>query len=180
MRLLFSCLLALFLHTTAHTQSNYEVGLRALSIDNFGLILKKERAQGSFLRVRLAFTNLTFTAAAGDASLNLNLGAAIGFEKRQWLTDRLDLLYGPEPFISISSNSGAGISQTALSGGLGYVVGLNYYISDRFSVGLETIPRASFSVTSGGGITVTQFGVGFSSTSFAVVGVYRFMAGETK
>lgn len=180
MRLLFTSIVVLLFTVTAQAQQNYEVGLRATSINNIGLILKKERSNGDFMRYRLAFGNLNFNFVDNAQFVNLNLGAAIGFERRKVLNERLDFLFGPEPFISLALVAGNGTiaTTTSLSAGLGYVVGLNYFLSQRFRVGLEVTPRASFSLNSIGNVTTTQFGVGFSSSSFAVVGVYYFTASK--
>lgn len=174
MRLLLLFTLTLLLSFHAQAQDKREIGLRATGINNVGFILKKERSADRFMRYRLGFANLRLTTGNGNAIIGANLGAAIGWERRRRLADRLELLHGWEPFASVNFSGSNNVNSTRFSGGVGYVLGVQYSLSERFHLALETTPSVSASLNVARGTAFLNVAAGFSSGSVALTGVYRF------
>lgn len=181
MRLLLSFVFCFFLSLSVTAQSKEtvrEIGLRSTGLDQFSLLYKKGLTKDRFLRVRFLFANLQLVSVGNGGVGNFGLGAAVGWERRRSLSDRLDLLTGPEPFASFGITSVSDNSSVVnIRLGLGYVVGFQYALSDRFHVALEVIPSVSFGLTGTGEESgdVASFQAGLSNNSVAVTGVYRFV-----
>lgn len=175
MRFLLFLSLIFFFSSSAFSQQTYEFGLRATGINNVGLLLKKERSVTKFTRYRLGFGNLRFAASRGTNLGSVSVAGAVGWEKRRRLADRTTLLHGWEPFASMAFTASGNGSAVALTGGVGYVIGLQYALSDRFHLALEMTPALTVGLNDVGGGTLFTLDAEFNSNSFALTGVYRFL-----
>ncbi|SER24581.1 hypothetical protein [Neolewinella agarilytica] len=174
MRFLCLLLFSALISTAATAQTNREIGVRATGIDNVSLLYKRQLASGNYMRYRLIFSNISLQTAGANTIARFNTSLAVGVEKRKPLAERLTLLYGLEPTLGLSVSSTTNFSSLTINAGLGYVIGVQYTLSDHFHIALETIPSVNvfMSVNS----SVSQYGVlaGFSNNSLAVSGVYQF------
>lgn len=118
---------------------NKEVGLRITSFNSFGLLYKKKIKENKWRRFRAAAADIIYNS--DNEIFTFALSASIGTEKRKNIANQLEFLHGweTELGISLSSEEDYGISAT-----IGYVLGLQHHVSDRFVISLETIPRLSF------------------------------------
>jgi len=157
--------------------TQYEVGLRLNDFNSFGMIYKKEKAPDKFKRIRLALANanIASTNTSGELVFTYNLALAYGIEKRVKLDPKIQFFHGYEPFTSFSLSNLEDRSAGTFRLGLGYVLGINYALSDALDIGFETIPsiRYSQSFTSMRE-TNEAFGIGFNSQVAALSITLKF------
>jgi hypothetical protein len=152
-----------------------EIGLRLNSLENFDFIYKRALTADTYRRVRFTFAELGLVSANDVTVFSLGVGVAYGREKRVPLAEKLSFFHGLEPSLSLFVGANSGVS-FQVSPGLGYVVGFQLRVSDRFVLGLEAIPSVSMSYTAvenGGGIFALN--AGFSTGAVGLSGVYRFV-----
>lgn len=175
MRLFYILLFSLFFSCSASAQQAKEIGLRATNFDQFSLLYKRETKSQKFLRLRFIFANLQYASLNGNPLGSASFGFAIGLEKRRPLSDRLDLLTGPEPFFNFNLVAGTDADISSFGLGLGYVIGFQYALSDQFHIGIEAIPSVSAQFTSfENEVNNLTVQAGVSNTGIALTGVYRF------
>jgi len=158
-----------------------EIGLRLNSFEDFDFIYKKELSTEVYRRVRLLSASIQFASVDQQTLFGFNVGAAIGREKRVKLTDKLKFHHGFEPGAELGlsnsqNNNFGGSTIVTLTPFLGYVLGFQLAISDRFTLGMESIPtiRAQLNlVRDQPGIF--NLNAGFNSNAIALTGVYRFI-----
>ena len=173
--LLFSFLFAGLSQVQA--QSDYrEVGTRFASFDNFGIIYKKETAENKLTRYNLAFTSLNLSESSGQTVFSGGLSFGIGWEKRKQISDKLMFIHGFSPSFTFgyANASGAGGSTSSLGINLGYVLGLQYNISDELYFNIETVPGFVSNAAFRPGANVYNFGIRGDSQSAALTLAYRF------
>jgi hypothetical protein len=191
------CLAGLIMAASLQAQNtpnaNREIGLRASSLNNFGLIYKKQLGENTYRRYRLAFGNLSANFIGSNSLIGFSAGGAIGKEKRRPITDKLQFVYGTELIASVSLNSsntgtltitdGNGSTTTYSGGsllivtpsvGVGFVLGAQYTINPRWYVSAELIPSITASGSFGSGSTLFGIQAGFNSSSAGLTGAYRF------
>ena len=177
MRPLLPLLCFITLSLTAQSTSVprvHEIGVRMSGLDDFDLMYKKSLDDAAtYRRYRLFFSELSYLNVDGTSVGTLNVGASIGRERRSAVTDRLQFNRGPELFASLQYLGVDGESQLTLSPGVGYVLGLQYNLSDEFYLGIETIPSVSLRVGVGEP-TIVGFNAGFNSSALSVLAMYRF------
>ncbi len=74
----------------------------------------------------------------------------------------------------MSFNAGEDNTQIQLTPGIGYVLGVQYNISDRFYIEVETMPNVNLAISNLEGDFVIALTAGFDSTAVAVTAVNRF------
>jgi hypothetical protein len=90
------------------------------------------------------------------------LGLSIGFEKRKALAENISFYLGSDLLTSFDSysgkieSSGDRYENSTLSAGLGFVIGVNFKISDRMNISAEAVPAVIYSHTHNE--NETQFG----------------------
>lgn len=186
LRILSLAFFLIAISSTAFAQTSRgpeEIGLRLSTFENFDFIYKKELSQEVYRRVRFLSTNLQFFTVNEQTLVNFNVGAAIGKEKRVRLTEKLKFHHGLEPGVIIGlsnfqDNNFTGRTNFSINPFLGYVLGFQLAVSDRFLLGIETIPSVNIglNVVQGGGSSF-RFNAGFDSNAIALTGVYRFIRG---
>ena len=178
----------------AQDASKREIGLRTSPADltNVGFIYKKQIAENTYRRYRLAVGNLGVgTTGNEDVQVNFGVSTAIGREKRRPLDDRLKFIYGPEFVGSLNIvatgagtttiNTGNGTITVDGSGvliapsvGLGYVLGAQYDINPKWYISAEIIPTVSLYGIFGEDASVFGLQAGFNSSSVGITGAYKF------
>ena len=168
-------LFALFAAAILPAQSlSKELGIRFTGLDNYNLLYKKELAPDVYRRFNFAASNLQFIAASESAAVfNVNFSVGIGKEQRRRIGERLVFARGWQPSFGIGLTNANDAVLLTLAPGIGYLLGFNYQVSDRFYFGIEAIPSATLGLTVGE-ITVLNFRAGFSSGGVGLTGVYRF------
>ncbi len=179
--LLFACLLTaipLSAQEGANAQPTEEIGLRLTNLQDFNLIYKKELKNGNFRRLRFAAANVGLTVVQNTEAVILNAGlsAAIGWEKRVAIADKLVFHHGWEPGISLGFIATENFNQLTVSPFVGYVLGFQLAVSDRFMLGLEVTPsaRVTYATPSDGVASVFQANVGFNTSAVGLTATYRF------
>lgn len=143
--LILALVLAGFMTTTHHLYSQsktYELGLRLEGVENFqdfDFVYKQSlKKENKFVRYRLVAFNIGgFT----DAALgNTGLGIGVGWENRRPASSKFQFAYGFDLgfdfAILLDADSGFHFQ-------VGYILGVQYRISEEFRIGLETIPNFS-------------------------------------
>lgn len=170
-----------------------EIGVRTNSFNNFGLIYKKQIRENTYRRYRLAFGNINANFLRNNTLIGFSAGGAVGKEKRRSITDKLQFIYGTELIASIgltSSSSGTitvdngNGGSTNYSGnkllivtptvGIGFVLGAQYNVNQRWYVSAELIPSVSASGTFAQGGSLFTVQAGFNSSSAGLTAAYRF------
>jgi len=132
-----------------HSQSpTRELGFRFTGFDTFqqsDIIFKKSRKKPhKFIRYRLGRSR--FNLRKSDLEENLfvvGTDFAVGWEKRKKLTPRLTYFHGFEPALHITTTK-AGLNNNQITGiELGYILGIQYDISEFWRISLETVPAVS-------------------------------------
>ena len=175
-------LIFLFTATSSYAQETpREIGIRASGLNDFNFIYKKQLKENKFLRLRTGALNLNFNTI-DDNSVS-GFAAAIGFENRKPLDDKLSFTYGFEPSIAFNIQSINSRFQTISILSAGYVLGFNLNVSDNFGLNIETIPALTATFRSDDRINDNDFssdnafglGFGFNSNFIALSAVYRFV-----
>ena len=122
-------------------------GINFGGFNSFSGFYKKQLNENKYRRVRFFSGNL-FTGVVGedDFRFNLNLGAAIGREKRRALDTRLDFFCGPEFAFSVGFQSINDDTAFSLFPSFGYVLGLQHSFNERWAINIETIPSIGVGV----------------------------------
>ncbi len=174
MRYLFPILL-LFAATGLSAQSNIrELGVRFSSLESFGLLYKRGLDDGRYRRYNFALFDLSLAALEGGTVGAFSVSASIGTEKRVSIAPSFKFAHGWQPGagLSIVTTDGAGV--ITLSPSVGYLIGFQYHVSERFYFGVEAIPSISLGIVLGE-ISGATFNAGISSTGVGLTTVYRFI-----
>ena len=163
--------------TLAQTGPAREVGVRVTGLENFAILYKRARTQDRYLRYNFLFGNIS--VVAGDATDNvgaLSLGGSVTWERRRRLGDRLDLVTGPTPSASAGVVTGNEVAVYNFGVRFGYLVGVQYYVSERFYVGLDVVPGIGANYTGIGGEqgNLFSFNLGLMNSGAGLSGVVRF------
>lgn len=126
----------------------HEIGLRGNGLENFDLFYKKQRHENRFLRVRFGSLQLNYQEDSRSIDSQIGLGAAVGFERRHRLDERLQFFHGFEPQISLdfarssitSPNAARHLHTDRVGLFLGYVVGFKFSLTPDIYLAAETIP----------------------------------------
>ena len=129
-----------------------EIGLRFSNINfdginDFNLVYKKQKRNNDnkYRRYRMLIANFTSSDFFDDfANSNIQIGAAIGLEKRKQLNDRFKFIHGLELFFDYQGKRIEDAPEIVTSNNIGlsigYVVGFQYDLNNNFCLNLETIP----------------------------------------
>jgi len=166
-----------------------ELGIRMSDFNDFGFIYKKEKSENKFSRIRASAFNVGYIGG----SAQIGLQTALGKEKRNLIGERLQFIKGPEFALAVSFISEGSITYSSSSGffengteieissgegtllfapAIGYVLGFQYEINDKFWFSVETIPSLQL-------ILFTEmespiFNLGFNTQAIAITLAYRF------
>ncbi|MBI1307350.1 MAG: hypothetical protein GC181_12170 [Bacteroidetes bacterium] len=137
----FASLFGLF-SSQSYAQFHREFGVGIGKNQYFDFTYKDEYKTNKYLRFRLTnFTNTLFISGGAPNNLYSAIGAAIGLEKRVDVQHNFMFVHGWDfhSGISLSHNT---LYRTDVS--IGYLVGLQYNVSDKFYVNLNITPYLSY------------------------------------
>ena len=187
--LAFTFGLKAFAQDSTYQFKETELGVRMSDFNDFGFIYKKGKSQEIYRRIRASAFNFSYIGSTAQ----IGLQTAIGKEKRSLIGERLQFIQGPELALAISyfsegtftysASNGffSGVSEIEVSGGgstffvspaIGYVLGFQYEINDKFLLSLETIPSLQFILFSG--IESPIVNLGFSTQAVAITVAHKF------
>lgn len=145
--------------TSAQETTNHELGLRMAGLNNFDFIYKKQTAENRYLRYQIGNVNINYDNSnilredpnfvedeeISRSNLNSSIGFGLGFEKRRIIADKLMFIHGWIPSIGLDfsnrTEDGENVDQRFGVGlGIGYIIGFQMPLSDRFQISIETIP----------------------------------------
>ncbi|MEM1216598.1 MAG: hypothetical protein AAGJ82_12975 [Bacteroidota bacterium] len=152
--------------------ATHEVGLRLTDLEDIGFIYKKQKAENRFTRFRVGSVNVNVQ----EDIFSLGLAAAIGFEKRKNIANKLSFIHGWEPSLFVSTTSVNDDVISSVTPGIGYVLGFQYDFSDNFYLSLESIPSLSASFQFGDNVPDNNYRInaGFNANAIALTAAYRF------
>lgn len=157
-----------------HAQTK-EVGLRLASFENFDFIYKKEKATNKLMRYRLGIANVGFLSQNDNESVSAQFGFAIGVENRNPINEEFYFIHGIEPYFSIALASSSNNTTWNLLPGVGYVLGFQYNLNEKFYINLETIPSLNVGISLRDNSPDTYaVNAGFNSNAISVTVAYRF------
>ncbi len=144
---------------SAQETTNHELGLRMSGLNNFNFIYKKQTAENRYLRYQIGNVNIDYSSSdilredpnfvedeeISRSNLNSSIGFGLGFEKRRSITDKLMFIHGWIPSLGLDFSNrtvdGENVDQRFGVGlGIGYIIGFQMPLSDRFQISIETIP----------------------------------------
>ena len=172
--------LSLFFYQNSFGQSSErEIGLRLENLQNLdlGFVYKKGKGENKFKRFRLAVLNLGYgNYGDGNDRFALSFGLAIGVEKRKSIADRLQFVHGFEPALFAAYSTLNNQDNLQIRPTLGYVLGFQYNVSERFGINVETIPSlsASFQLGDNNSTDNVYVNAGFNSNAAKLSLIYRF------
>lgn len=179
-RLLLLTLFLLSLPAILPAQTRYhELGLRSGGFDNFSFLYKRSTDQRKFFRVRLIALNSRLSLTDTNTSDYVSAGVALGRERRRDVAENFYFVHGPE--VSAFGNKSRVTDREDWNANirLGYLLGFNYSVSDRFIVGIETIPGLQYQF---GENYLDQressLGLDFSTNAVAVTALFRFTGSD--
>ncbi len=174
--ILFSLLFIISFSLQAQDDTDREIGIRFANFTNFGLIYKKKKAENKYRRFRLANAGLGFNANQGQQAFTLNTGVAVGIEKRKELSKRFHFITGTEFLGNLNVALNQNNANVNITTGVGFVLGFQYAIKDRFYINLETIPSVNvlFGFDENGFQENLKVNAGFNSNAAALSLVYQF------
>ncbi len=159
-------------------ETHGEVGLNFGSLNltniNFSGFWKKKIGEDHYRRLRFLSGNLSAGVVDDEFDADFFLGAAIGREKRRQLDDRLQFYRGLEFIGSVSFRDRGEIdTQLGIRPAIGFVIGLQHALNDRWAVNVETIPTIgldfSINLEEDGGKLLMQGGI----SNFFSLGLVR-------
>ena len=150
-----------------------EIGTRLQSFDNFGIVYKKQTYENRYTRYQAAFGEIGY-ADAGNGLFTTNFTFGMGWEKRVEVADDLQFVHGWSPGAGLGLATGSGLTRVTVNLSLGYILGAQYNISDKFYVSLETVPQIAFNTVQGNGQDLYNGGFQFNSDLAFLTFVYRF------
>jgi len=158
----------------------HELGLRFTGLGDFDFIYKKGKNENEFTRYRLGATNIGFQKTTNNKNFNFSFGFAIGSEKRKNISERLHFIHGFEPTLSFTISVNDDNYNMNIRPGIGYVLGFQYDISEKFYVNIESIPTlsGSFLIDIAGFNDNYDINAGFNSNASALSLVYKFKKNE--
>ena len=163
--------LSTFAQDSTKVFSKYELGLSLVNLNDFGLMYKKHRKNNSFFRLSLASMNYSLINRSEDLIHNFSSSITIGREKRKEIHDNLYLVRGWDFLGGISST--AGVHNFGL--GVGYVLGLQYNLNQKFALGLEATPSITGNIfVRDYDIELSALSLGFNTNSVRLLMLYKF------
>lgn len=157
--LLCSFFLLLTTSSSAQETTTHELGLRMRGLTDFDFIYKKQTGENRYLRYQIGnvqiqyensdilreYQNFAEDEEISRSNVNSSIGFGLGFEKRRSITDKLMLIHGWIPSLSLDfsqvTENGEKVDQRFSAGlGIGYILGFQMPLSDRFQISIETIP----------------------------------------
>jgi len=168
-----------FFSFSATAQNVNEYGLMFSNLNGFGLTYKKGK-ENTLTRFSAASLNLNLTDFDNVNLYLRNIGAGIyiGHENRIIIQERLKFVHGPEfgLFLSYSRGPINGFEMqpvTVISPCFGYIIGLNYALSERFLLSAELIPSISYRHVRSPLGNSNNIDLGFASGSALMTLAYR-------
>lgn len=139
---------------TESVAQNREIGLTLNGANNFGLVYKKQKAENKYINYQFAYFNGEFAYSENRVRLGLNIGLSAAFEKRKSINENFVFARGLVVGMGVlgnhtefrNNNNSISSSALRLSPRIGYLLGGQYHISDKFYVGLDVIPSFIASV----------------------------------
>jgi len=166
---------ATFSQTTTH-----ELGLRLFGLDDFDFVYKKSKDENRFTRFRLAVFDFGFNNINIDnedrSTSSFNVGLAIGTERRKEIKENFYFIHGFEPILGVGiSNDIQDETRLGLNLGIGYILGFQHDISEKFYANIELIPAIStFYQTNFDEFNEFRVNTQLRSNAIALSLVYRF------
>jgi len=160
-------------------ENSRELGLRFSGLDDFNIFYKKHLQNGRVARHRFLQSNIDYNSNNKD--WDLGLGYAYGQERYKEIADDFFFFHGMEGRIFVAySNSTNTSSQKnkslRLVPALGYVMGFQLALSDRFSLSLEIIPSIGGNVNyRNGEVSTYQLQAQLNSNTTGISLMYRFV-----
>jgi hypothetical protein len=160
----------------------HEIGLRLTSLDDFDFIYRRSITNNSYRRYRIFAVDIDYLDNDSQTLSAIGAGFSIGKERRKSVVENFNFIYGPEFSLSLAYRhneiqagpASQSETQYRVSPGLGYVLGFTYLVSDRFHIGIETIPSLSVGYTNREEGDEVRVSAGFNSNAIALTAVYRF------
>lgn len=186
-------LFALISTTLSAQDKRNEVGLylpqlsTLPDLDNIGFIYKKDRGNDRFIRFKLATLNASYSDQPPIEQFDFFLDIAVGHEKRVSIDEKVSFVHGFEPQISYARQVTKGSpadppgfknTNTLFRPQLGYIIGVQYSLSDSFYFNIETVPAIGVDIRENDRFrsneTSTRLTGGFNSSAVALTVAYRF------
>ena len=187
--LLFGLLISVSIYAQKEETSKVkELGISTRNFDNFGFVFRTgtEKALWRFQTLSFAWNIANVGQNTNPSVQNLQTWLAVGREYRKPLSKRLDFRYGMDLSFGLayskSESNGATRKTTSYLPGINAVLGLNYALNERISVGAEWLPggfyRANRSRNESNDGSVTNnsdhlFGLNWPGGSVLLSMVYR-------
>lgn len=174
-------MLCFFTFQASAQDMSRELGIRFSGLENFDFIYKKSMDGMKYKRYRLAATNIRANINE-DTQFSFNLAFAAGVEKRKNIANNLKFIHGWEPGIGLSVVAVDDDLLGNINVSLGYVLGFQYDVSDKFYINVEAIPALSVATDFEGEIFAenTIIGAGFNTNSVALTLAYKFSSPKRK
>lgn len=120
-----------------------ELGLRFSGFSDFNLFYKKGLGEQKYRRHRFLIGRIAYNTNGKD--YDVNLGYAIGTEKRRAIAKNLSFIHGWEYSLSLAysnaeNRSSGRSSQLIAIPAIGYVLGFQLDVSEAFCITAEVIP----------------------------------------
>lgn len=187
MKYLFT-FLALIMFLCTHkisAQQQHEIGIRLHSLNNYGVMYKKQQTKQQWTRLRLMFTDTDVLFFDGYNRIDFTVDVAYGWEKRKVINERLTFLHGFEPRLSFSlllegdprvEHEQNSRNECRLSPALGYILGGQLRLKNQFFIYVEIIPAISsaFRFQKGNNAFFTSLSLNANSSNASIGFIYRF------
>lgn len=143
----------------------YEIGLKTTNLSNFEGIVKRKIGAARLLRFDVFASNLILRENTLQNDFNMRLGLTVGIEKRIQIDSKTHFSCGPQIGMLLDYNRAD--DETMWSPSIGYLLGVQYIVSDRIGIGVEMIPTLSYD-------RLDVWRLGFSSANVGLVVNYNF------
>ena len=158
----------------------HELGLRTGGLNSFDVMYKRSSSGNTFLRLRVLSlrTQLGSSLPANYEYELASFAVGAGLEWRVPITETLYFVHGPELYLSGDVRKNSGNNSWFANIRPGYVIGFNYPVSDKFIIGLESIPGLGYYFgenSRGERAESLAFGL---NNSVALTALYRFSSSK--
>ncbi len=160
---------------TGGQRRHYEISLRLNGFDRFDMIYKIKRNDYKYMRYSFFTSNVNYVIARNNR-FAIKFGISFGPEYRSYLDTKTYFTHGPQFELAATLRRESIGAVVDVNPAFAYVIGIHHQASERFSIGVEILPRLAYStrVLGRSNNPEGEFSLNFGTTNIGLVASYSF------